>query len=116
MCKYNNELCNTVQATLRIFASMNDLIGAQIREVVVKRGMTVTEFAKRINKSRENAYSIFSRKTMDTGLLKLISEVLEYDFFKQYSQDYVTLLSTYEQTATEIQMLRDDKLLLRKEH
>lgn len=95
---------------------MNELIGAQIREVVTKRGMTVTEFAKRINKSRENAYSIFSRKTIDTGLLKLISEVLEYDFFKQYSPDYITLLSTYEQTATEIQMLRDYNLLLRKEH
>jgi hypothetical protein len=39
---------------------MELLIGLQIREVVEKRGMTVTEFAKRINKSRENAYSIFT--------------------------------------------------------
>ena len=94
---------------------MEQLIGAQIREIVEKRGMTVTEFAKRINKSRENAYSIFSRKTIDTGLLKLISEVLTYDFFKQFSTEYLTLLATYEQTLTEIEMLRDYNQLLRKE-
>ena len=94
---------------------MEQLIGAQIREIVEKRGMTVTEFAKRINKSRENAYSIFSRKTIDTGLLKLISEVLTYDFFKQFSTEYLTLLATYEHTLTEIDMLRDYNQLLRKE-
>ena len=49
---------------------MEQHIGAQIREIVEKRGMTVTEFAKRINKSRENAYSIFSRKMLrDYNLL-----------------------------------------------
>ena len=94
---------------------MEQLIGAQIREIVEKRGMTVTEFAKRINKSRENAYSIFSRKTIDTGLLKLISEVLTYDFFKQFSTEYLTLLATYEHNLTEIEMLRDYNQLLRKE-
>ena len=94
---------------------MEQLIGAQIRNVLEKRGMTVTEFAKRINKSRENAYSIFSRKTIDTGLLKLISEVLSHDFFKQFSTEYMTLLTTYEHTLKEIEMLRDYNLLLRKE-
>jgi transcriptional regulator with XRE-family HTH domain len=94
---------------------MEQLIGAQIRQVVEKRGMTVTEFAKRINKSRENAYSIFSRKTIDTGLLKLISEVLEYDFFKQYSKDYIHLEVAYEQNLEENQMLRDYNQLLKKD-
>ncbi len=94
---------------------MEQLIGAQIREVVEQRGMTVTEFAKRINKSRENAYSIFSRKTIDTGLLKLISEVLNYDFFKQYSAEYTVLEAAYEHNLAENKMLRDYNLLLRKE-
>jgi transcriptional regulator with XRE-family HTH domain len=94
---------------------MEQHIGAQIRAVIEQRGMTVTEFAKRINKSRENAYSIFSRKTIDTGLLKLISEVLSHDFFKQFSTEYMTLLTTYEHTLKEIEMLRDYNLLLRKE-
>ena len=94
---------------------MEQLIGAQIRGVLEKRGMTVTEFAKRINKSRENAYSIFSRKTIDTGLLKLISEVLEYDFFMQYSKDYILLAMVYEQNLVENKMLRDYNQLLTKD-
>jgi transcriptional regulator with XRE-family HTH domain len=108
-------LVNGYHALIQNFASMEQLIGAQIREVVEKRGMTVTEFAKRINKSRENAYSIFSRKTIDTGLLKLISEVLEYDFFKQYSKDYIHLEVAYEQNLEENRMLRDYNMLLKKE-
>jgi transcriptional regulator with XRE-family HTH domain len=94
---------------------MEQPIGVQIREVVEKRGMTVTEFAKRINKSRENAYSIFSRKTIDTGLLKLISEVLEFDFFKQYSSDYHILEIAYSHNLSENKMLRDYNLLLRQD-
>ena len=94
---------------------MEQHIGAQIREIVEKRGMTVTEFAKRINKSRENAYSIFSRKTIDTGLLVLIGEVLSFDFFKQYSTDYRLLEGNYEQNLAENRMLRDYNLLLKKD-
>lgn len=60
-------------------------IGKQIKDVFDKKGFTVTEFAKRINKSRENMYSIFKRKTIDTGLLTTISIILEYDFFKLYN-------------------------------
>jgi len=60
-------------------------IGKQVEEVLNKKGFTVAEFARRINKSRENVYSIFKRKTMDTGLLQTISSVLEYDFFLLYS-------------------------------
>lgn len=60
-------------------------IGKQIKDVFDKKGFTVTEFARRINKSRENVYSIFKRKTIDTGLLITISIILEYDFFKLYN-------------------------------
>ena len=37
-------------------------IGQQVKLVLETKGITVTEFAKRINKSRENVYSIFTRK------------------------------------------------------
>ena len=47
-------------------------IGQQVKLVLETRGITVTEFAKRINKSRENIYSIFTRKSIDTGLLAKI--------------------------------------------
>jgi hypothetical protein len=82
-------------------------IGAQIKSVVESRGMSVTEFAKRINKSRENCYSIFLRKTIDTGLLQNISTVLQHDFFMQYS-------TSYKQMEEETQKLRDENILLKE--
>lgn len=76
-------------------------IGNKIKGVVSKKGMSVSEFGRRINKSRENVYSIYKRKTIDTGLLLVISKVLEYDFF-----EYYTTLSL------EVQKLRDENTTL----
>ncbi len=47
--------------------------------------MSVTEFAKKINKSRGNIYSIFLRNAIETDLLVIISDVLQYDFFQLFS-------------------------------
>jgi hypothetical protein len=82
-------------------------IGAQIKAVLESKGMSVTEFAKRINKSRENCYSIFVRKTIDTGLLQTISTVLAHDFFMQFS-------SSYQQMSDETQKLRDENTILKE--
>ncbi|PCJ88717.1 MAG: hypothetical protein COA57_03180 [Flavobacteriales bacterium] len=65
-------------------------IGNKIRELVKEKGLAVTEFAKKINYSRRNAYVIFSRKSIDTAVLKKIGEVLEYDFFKYYIKEDIT--------------------------
>lgn len=81
-------------------------IGKQIKEVFDKKGFTVTEFAKRINKSRENVYSIFKRKTIDTGLLYIISKVLEHDFF--------TLYLSNSDGNKEIERLKEENKLLRE--
>jgi transcriptional regulator with XRE-family HTH domain len=70
---------------LSCFADMEGIhIGREIKSVFDKRGLTITEFSKRINKSRENVYSIFNRETIDTGLLLNICEALEFDFFSLY--------------------------------
>ncbi|MFY7669392.1 MAG: helix-turn-helix domain-containing protein [Crocinitomicaceae bacterium] len=81
-------------------------IGQKIKEVFDTKGISVTEFARRINKSRENMYSIFSRKTIDTGLLLAISRVLEFDFFRLYSKSNYVL-------QEEVQKLREENLLLK---
>lgn len=78
-------------------------IGGKIKKVFKKRGMTVSELGRRINKSRENVYSIFRRKTVDTGLLQKISEVLEHDFFHYYSS-----------AQKELQKLKEENELLKK--
>ena len=62
-------------------------IGNKIKEVLKERGLTVSEFARRINTSRENVYGIFRRQTIDTGLLLKINKVLRHDFFQYYSGD-----------------------------
>jgi hypothetical protein len=92
VCINNTEkgiiITDTVQQDwvhLTQFCFMTINIGNKIEQVFTKKGMTVSEFGRRINKSRENVYSIFKRKTIDTGLLLIISEVLEHDFFQYYT-------------------------------
>lgn len=78
-------------------------IGNKIKGLVFKKGMSVSEFGRRINKSRENVYSIYKRKTIDTGLLMVISKVLEHDFF-----EYYTALSS------EVQKLKEENSTLKE--
>ena len=61
-------------------------VGKLIKEVVEKRGMAHSEFARRINRSPQNIYDLFKRKTIDIALLAEIGRVLEYDFFQHYVQ------------------------------
>jgi transcriptional regulator with XRE-family HTH domain len=47
-------------------------------------GMSKSEFARRINKARQNINDILNRTSMDTELLFNISKALNYDFFQHY--------------------------------
>ncbi len=89
-------------------------IGKQVKLVLEAKGISVTEFAKRINKSRENVYSIFNRKSIDTGLLIKISEVLEFDFFRSLSKSYAELEQTVQVLMEENELLKDYNSLLKK--
>jgi transcriptional regulator with XRE-family HTH domain len=82
-------------------------IGQQIKIVIEQKGITITEFAKRINKSRENVYSIFTRKTIDTGLLTVISEVLDYDFFKNLSKTFKAIESELQEVREQNEILKE---------
>lgn len=59
-------------------------IGKEIKRVLKERGMSISEFAKRINTHRRNVYDIFERKSIDSSLLQKISRVLGYDFFNLF--------------------------------
>lgn len=68
-------------------AMKNDIhIGDQIRKKISEQSLTITEFAKRINRSREAVRGILQKKSINTELLSTISDVLDYDFFSLYSQ------------------------------
>jgi len=90
-------------------------IGQQIKIVIEQKGITITEFAKRINKSRENVYSIFTRKTIDTGLLTKISEVLEYDFYKALSKSYSEIEYQLKQLQEQNEMLKEYTAFLKNQ-
>ncbi len=85
-------------------------IGNKIKLEIKKKGMSTSEFARRINKSRENAYSIFKRKSIDTELLMVISKVLDVDFF----QFYTKLSAENAKLKEEINQLKSVIKLLKK--
>ena len=59
-------------------------IGKLIGERLTQIGMTKSEFARRINKARQNVNDILKRQSIDTELLFSISKALNYDFFQHY--------------------------------
>jgi hypothetical protein len=61
-------------------------IGKKIREVLDKTPISVVDFAKSINLTRNGAYKVFEKETIDTGQLQTISKVLNHDFFSYYEQ------------------------------
>jgi plasmid maintenance system antidote protein VapI len=63
-------------------------IGRSIREVMKKRGMSATRLAREIPCERTNVYNIFGRKDISTKLLWRISEVLDHNFFEEFSKEF----------------------------
>ena len=61
-------------------------IGKKIKEELYKQGVSVSAFAKKINRSRNVVYDIFERESIDTSLLNKICLVLRLDFFSIYSE------------------------------
>ena len=60
---------------------MAKIIGQLIDDVVRRQGLSVQEFAERISCSRQNAYDLFKRSTIDVVQLHLISKALGHNFF-----------------------------------
>lgn len=58
-------------------------IGSIIREKLEESGLSIAEFATKINRTRTTVYDIFNRKSIDIDLLLCISEVLDYNFLEE---------------------------------
>ena len=63
-------------------------IGEAIEDIVRKKRISITDFAKQINCVRKNVYDIFNRNNIDIELLARISEVLKHNFFADLADDY----------------------------
>ena len=94
-------------------------IGKKIKEVVDHSHYSITEFASLINRSRTVAYNIFERDTLDTGLLQQIGKVLNYNFFRYYNNDVLSVFkeekSGYMSQVELLTALSDEIKSLRKQ-
>lgn len=61
-------------------------IGQEIEKKFQQSGLKLAEFARRINSSTRNVYTIFKRPALNSAQLKLIGEVLNFDFFTLYHE------------------------------
>jgi hypothetical protein len=94
-------------------------IGNKIKEVLDKTPTSVVAFAKSINLTRNGAYKVFEKETIDTGQLQAISKVLKHDFFAYYAQNLSITIKEIKTdynyaTKTEIENLTQVMLRLSK--
>ena len=59
-------------------------LGKKIKQVLEAQHLKVSEFSKKIDKSRTVIYHIFERESLDSFLLYKISKALDYNFFSLY--------------------------------
>jgi transcriptional regulator with XRE-family HTH domain len=81
-------------------------IGKKIKEELYKQGITVSAFAKKINRSRNVVYDIFERESIDTALLNKIGIILRLDFFSIYSDQ-----KEYKKEGVQSLYVKDEKPL-----
>lgn len=71
-------------------------IGSIIEEQVRKQGRSISWLAKQLSCHRTNIYDIFKRNNIDILLLQRLSLLLNYDFFKDLSDDVKHKKEDYE--------------------
>ncbi|MCQ2317776.1 MAG: helix-turn-helix domain-containing protein [Bacteroidales bacterium] len=62
-------------------------IGKLIDKRRKEMGLSIRDFAEKINVSSGNAYDILKRESIDVALLQRVSVALDYDFFKHLTND-----------------------------
>jgi len=61
-------------------------IGESIKKQFLKSGLSIEKFAESIGCNRDNVYDIFRRERINTDQLLKISKILQFDFFRTYSE------------------------------
>ena len=61
-------------------------IGQEILKEVKAKYPSVTAFAKDLCKSSSATYEIFGKTSLDTDLLLKVSQLLDRDFFREFSE------------------------------
>lgn len=63
-------------------------IGQHIKEVMRQQGVTATKLAEDICCARPHIHRIFLKDSIDIALLERISTALNYDFFRDLSDEF----------------------------
>ena len=63
-------------------------IGQHIKEVMRRQGITATQLAKDICCPRTHIHRIFLKDNIDIVLLERISTALDYNFFRDLSDEF----------------------------
>jgi len=61
-------------------------LGQTIEKVFRESPMAMVQFAKLIGVDRQTGYAIFKQTSMQTSKLEKISDALDHDFFKYFSE------------------------------
>lgn len=88
-----------------IFAPTPHTIGKRIDEVRRERNMSYETLGKKIGTSRTNVYDIMTRRSIDSELLKSISKALNYNFFKQLSDEINEAIAEKQREEARIESL-----------
>lgn len=70
-----------------------DPIGQIIKDELISQERSVVWFSRKIHLDRSNVYRLFQKNSIDTDLLRRISQVLRRDFFALYSEELAEELS-----------------------
>jgi transcriptional regulator with XRE-family HTH domain len=76
--------------------------GQVIQKAVKESGISITQLAKKIRKSRQSIYNIFESQNVSIDLILSIGNAIHYDFSKDFKQ-----LKTYS-TKTDPMMAEED--------
>ena len=76
--------------------------GQVIQKAVKESGISITQLAKKLKKSRQSIYNIFESQNISIDLILAIGNIIHYDFSKDFKQ-----LKTYS-TRTDPMIAEED--------
>lgn len=81
-------MCNTVNIISRISVNICAMQhrGEIIRKAVYNSGLTITEIAKSIGKSRRWMYLMFENNTVSLDIVLQIGKIIHYDFSEEIKE------------------------------
>ena len=79
-------LCPRIHVFFLLYRNRLKIAGEELR----RQRRSVSWFARELYCDRTNVYKLFRKESIDTLLLFRISTVLSHDFFKYYTEEFLS--------------------------